>query len=68
MADEDSNRENDEKTSSVHFLRFELDPSMKRALSAGANIRMGVDHPNYQATIDPAPAPVRESLVKDLTF
>jgi hypothetical protein len=68
VADEDSNRENDEKTSSVHFLRFELDPSMKKALSASANIRMGVDHPNYQATIDPAPAPVRESLIKDLTF
>jgi Protein of unknown function (DUF3501) len=68
VADEDLNRETDEKTSSVHFLRFELDPSMKRALSGGANIRMGVDHPNYQATIDPAPAQVRESLVKDLTF
>ena len=53
MADEDLERENEQKTSSVHFLRFELDPSMKKALTCGANIRMGVDHPNYQATIDP---------------
>jgi hypothetical protein len=68
IADEDLDRETDEKTSSVHFLRFELDDSMKRALSSGANIRIGVDHPNYQATIDPVPQPVRESLVKDLKF
>ena len=67
-ADEDLERENDEKTSSVHFLRFELDPSMKKALTAGSNIRMGVDHPNYQATVDPVAGPVRESLLKDLTF
>ena len=66
IADEDLERENDEKTSSVHFLRFELDAAMKRALSAGANIRMGADHPNYQSTIDPVPGPVRESLLKDL--
>ena len=68
IADEDLDRENEEKTSSVHFLRFELDPSMKRALSGGANIRMGVDHPNYQATLDPVGPVVRESLVKDLKF
>ena len=67
-ADEDLERENEQKTSSVHFLRFELDPSMKKALTFGANIRMGVDHPNYQATIDPLPGPVRESLLKDLAF
>jgi hypothetical protein len=41
---------------------------MKKALGTGANIRMGVDHPNYQATLDPAPAAVRESLLKDLRF
>ncbi len=68
MADEDLERENEQKTSSVHFLRLELDPSMKKALTSGANIRMGVDHPNYQATIDPLPGPVRESLLKDLAF
>jgi len=66
IADEDLERENDEKTSSVHFLRFDLDAPMKRALSAGANIRMGADHPNYQSTIDPVPGAVRASLLKDL--
>jgi hypothetical protein len=66
IADEDLERENDEKTSSVHFLRFDLDAPMKRALSAGANIRMGTDHPNYQSTIDPVPGAVRASLLKDL--
>jgi len=68
IADEDLDRETEEKTSSVHFLRFELDPSMKKALSGGANIRMGVDHPNYQATLDPVGPVVRDSLVKDLKF
>ena len=66
IADEDLERENEEKTSSVHFLRFELDASMKKALAAGANVRMGVDHPNYQATLDPLPAASRDSLLKDL--
>ena len=66
IADEDIDRENDEKTSSVHFLRFELDPSMKKALAAGANVRMGVDHPNYQATLDPLPVASRDSLLKDV--
>ncbi len=68
IADEDIDRETEEKTSSVHFLRFELDPSMKRALSGGANMRVGIDHPNYQATVDPVSALVRESLLKDLRF
>ena len=68
IADEDLDRETEEKTSSVHFLRFELDPSMKKALSGRANIRMGVDHPNYQATLDPVGPVVRDSLVKDLKF
>jgi len=68
IADEDLERETEDKTSSVHFLRFELDPAMKKALSSGANVRMGVDHPNYQATVDPVAAAVRESLLKDLKF
>jgi len=68
IADEDLDRETEEKTSSVHFLRFEIDASMKKALSGGANIRMGVDHPNYQATLDPVGAVVRDSLIKDLKF
>jgi len=68
IADEDLDRENEQKTSSVHFLRFELDASMKKALAGGANIRVGVDHPAYQATLSPVSALVRESLLKDLKF
>jgi hypothetical protein len=68
IADEDLARETEEKTSSVHFLRFELDASMKRALAGGANMRVGVDHPNYQVTLDPVSAVVRDSLLKDLRF
>ncbi len=66
IADEDLERESDEKTSSVHFLRFELDAAMKRALKGGAALRMGVDHPSYQAAIEAVPEPVRESLLRDL--
>jgi hypothetical protein len=68
IADEDIDRENEEKTSSVHFLRFELDASMKKALAGGANIRIGIDHPAYQATLDPVTPVVRDSLLKDLKF
>jgi Protein of unknown function (DUF3501) len=66
IADEDLERENDEKTASVHFLRFELDPAMKQALAGGAPIRMGVDHPRYQTASHALPGPVRESLLRDL--
>ena len=67
IADEDLERENDDKTSSVHFLRFELDAAMKQALKSGAVIRMGIDHPRYQATVE-LPEPVRESLLRDLSL
>lgn len=66
IADEDMPRENDSKTSAVHFLRFDLDASMKQALRVGGEIRVGVDHPRYQVTLDAVPAEVRESLLKDL--
>lgn len=68
IADEDMERENQSKTSSVHFLRFELDDAMKQALHDGAGLTVGVDHPAYPVVLDPVPAPVRESLVKDLSF
>src|SRR5215813_13871052 len=61
IADEDLERENDEKTASVHFLRFELDPAMRKALAAGATLHMGVDHPRYEAATEVARA-ARESL------
>jgi hypothetical protein len=65
IADEDLERENDEKTSSVHFLRFELDGGMREALRRGAALSIGVDHPNYDATLTVAPA-VRDALAADL--
>jgi hypothetical protein len=66
IADEDLERETPEKTSSVHFLRFELTPEMIRALRAGARLAIGVDHPQYTAVVDPVDAQVRESLLNDL--
>lgn len=68
IADEDLDRENDEKTSAVHFLRFELDAAMKHALKSGEALAVGVDHPAYSATRDPAPAQTRSSLLNDLAF
>ena len=65
IADEDLDRENDEKTSAVHFLRFEFDEAMAQALKKGAGLTIGVDHPRYSATLEAPPA-VRDSLVKDL--
>jgi len=68
IADEDMERENDTKTSSVHFLRFELDRTMKQALCDGAPLSIGVDHPAYEATLDPVTPAVRDSLLKDLVM
>lgn len=51
MADEDLDRENEEKTSSVHFLRFELTPAMRAAVKAGAAVKLGCDHTNYPAHV-----------------
>jgi hypothetical protein len=64
IADEDLERENEEKTSAVHFVRFELSAGMRQALSAGARLTMGVDHPAYAATVEIAPA-VRSALTQD---
>jgi hypothetical protein len=66
IADEDLDRENEEKTSSVHFLRFELTKEMVDALKYGVALSMGVDHPHYTATLDPVPASIRTALLKDL--
>lgn len=51
IADEDMDRENDEKTSAVHFVRFELTPAMCAAVKAGANVKLGCDHTNYPAHV-----------------
>lgn len=67
IADEDIERENDEKTSSVHFLRFELDAAMKDRLRAGAALSIGVDHPSYVASVEEVGDGVRASLLRDLS-
>ena len=66
IADEDLERETATKTSSVHFLRFELDASMVQALKRGAGLSMGIDHPQYNVTVDDVKAPVRDALAADL--
>jgi hypothetical protein len=65
IADEDLERSTEEKTSAVHFLRFELSPAMIAAAKAGEALSMGVDHPNYAVDLE-VPAPTREALVADL--
>jgi hypothetical protein len=66
VADEDLERENAEKTSSVHFLRFELDSAMTQALKQGAQLAAGVDHPAYNVTISAVSPAIRASLAADL--
>jgi len=66
IADEDLDRENEEKTSSVHFLRFELTDEMADSLKYGVSLAIGVDHPHYSAKLDPVPAEIRAALVRDL--
>ena len=65
IADEDLPRENEVKTSAVHFLRFELTPEMVKALKAGVALGLGVDHPAYQAAIPALGQATREALVGD---
>jgi len=64
IADEDLERENEEKTSSVHFLRFELDAAMRTKLGQGARLELGIDHPQYHHSVT-APDGIRRSLVRD---
>jgi hypothetical protein len=67
IADEDLDRENEQKTSAVHFVRFELTPSMKTRLREGANLRIGCDHPNYPVAVQTIGPQVRAALLKDLS-
>ncbi len=66
IADEDMDREDDEKTSSVHFLRFELRPEDVKAAKSGADIAIGIDHANYRHSVEPLPRSVRNALAADL--
>lgn len=67
IADEDIERENSDKTSSVHFLRFELTPKMIQALHQNATLSMGIDHPAYSVSVDNISSETRSSLMNDLT-
>ena len=67
IADEDLERENEEKTSSVHFLRFELTKEMVAALKYGVGLGIGVDHPNYRADIPRVGDETRAALLADLS-
>ena len=67
IADEDLERENEEKTSAVHFLRFELTAEMKSRLKQGAALAVGTDHPNYAAEVPAVPENLRQSLLADLS-
>ena len=66
VADEDMERENADKTSAVHFLRFELSPSMVEAMKSGASLSLGVDHEQYRHLQSPLPAAIRDKLCRDL--
>ena len=65
VADEDLERETEEKTSSVHFLRFDLTAEMVKGAKAGAPIALGVDHPNYRHQVSPLPQNIGAALVED---
>ena len=67
QVDEDLEREDEEKTSAVHFMRFELSPEMVKAVKQGAAIAMGIDHPSYTHQTDPIPPATRDSLARDLS-
>ena len=66
IADEDLERSDDDKTSAVHFLRFELNPQQVADLKDGAKLAAGIDHDNYTVDVDPVPDNVRASLLADL--
>ena len=66
IADEDLERADEDKTSAVHFLRFELSDKQIDDLRGGAKLSAGIDHDNYTVDVDPVPDNVRQSLLGDL--
>lgn len=66
VADEDMERENEEATSAVHFLRFELTTAMISGLNHGTKLSLGIDHSAYSHEVDPVPESIRQSLIEDL--
>jgi hypothetical protein len=67
VANEDLERSNAQKTSSVHFMRFELSPEMVRAVKEGADVAVGVEHPRYDHRVDALSPGIRDALAADLT-
>ena len=67
IADEDLERADEEKTSAVHFLRFELPPEQVAALKSGAALIAGIDHDSYRVDVSPVPDNIRDALIADLT-
>ncbi len=66
IADEDLERQNETKTSSVHFLRFELTPAMMNAVAGGAAVYAGIDHPAYRVDEFQLDSAIRDSLAQDI--
>lgn len=66
IANEDMERESEEKTASIHFMRFELTSGMVKAVKAGAALSAGIEHENYTYVVDPVAEDIRQSLVGDL--
>jgi len=67
IADEDLDRETEEKTSSVHFMRFEFTPEMVTAAKAGVSLAAGIDHPACQVELNTLPKHIRDALVADFS-
>lgn len=66
ISNEDLDRETEDKTSAVHFMRFELDKDMISAVKSGADVSVGIDHENYTHWVNPVPDNYREAFVNDL--
>lgn len=66
IADEDLERATEDKTSAVHFLRFELEDATCRAIKSSASIAIGIDHPEYRFEVEPLAEPLRAALAADI--
>jgi hypothetical protein len=66
IANEDLDRETEDKTSSVHFVRFELSPEMVAAAKSGSRVSVGIEHDAYNHYVDDIPADIKQSLIADL--
>jgi hypothetical protein len=67
IADEDMERSTEDKTSSVHFLRFQFDSAQVAAIKGGASLAAGIDHARYHQTVDPVDDQLAHALRSDLT-